>query len=349
MQTKKLLLYFLSFLVLYGCSTSNDSNGNSTTTVVPAPPTSLTGTVISTTQINLSWTDNSTNETGFKIERKTGTGTYAVVGAVNADILTYTDLGLTPNITYTYRIYSYNAAGNSPTYSNEVTLTTTINPTYTQGPNITDIDGNTYQSITNCSQTWTKQNLNASKYTDGTPIPQVTDPTQWANLTTGAWCYYNNDPANGAIYGKLYNWYAAAGVYNTASLSDLSLRKKLTPIGWHVPSQMECFTLISCLDPNSNGGPSSIAGMAMRETGTSHWLSPNTDANNSSGFTGLPGGYRANNGIFADIGNKCYWQIYTMYSSSSDDWFGLTTAKIANYSSSAPTTANGFSVRCIKD
>ena len=122
MKNKLFTFFLLVFFI--GCSTNNDSNGNSTTTVVPVTPSSLIGTVVSTTQINLSWTDNSTNETGFKIERKTGTGSYAVVGTVNADVQTYNDLGLTPNTTYTYRMYSYNTAGNSPTYSNEVMLST---------------------------------------------------------------------------------------------------------------------------------------------------------------------------------------------------------------------------------
>jgi hypothetical protein len=74
---KKIFSLILGIAIVYSCSTNNDGNGNSTTTVVPVTPSSLIGTVASTTQINLSWTDNSTNETGFKIERKTGTGTYA--------------------------------------------------------------------------------------------------------------------------------------------------------------------------------------------------------------------------------------------------------------------------------
>lgn len=58
------------------------------------------------------------------------------------------------------------------------------------------------------TQQWMSKNLEVVTYRNGDVIPQVTDPSAWANLTTGAWCYYNNDPANGAIYGKLYNWYA---------------------------------------------------------------------------------------------------------------------------------------------
>lgn len=94
-------------------------------------------------------------------------------------------------------------------------LTTSIY-SQTPGNGVTDIDGNQYNSVIICSQELMKENLKVTKYTDGTPIPQVTDPTLWANLTTGAWCYYNNDPAQGAIYGKLYNWYAVAGIYDAA-------------------------------------------------------------------------------------------------------------------------------------
>ena len=86
------------------------------------------------------------------------------------------------------------------------------------------------------TQVWMTKNLNVSRYSDGTPIPQVTDPTQWEGLATGAWCYYNNDAANGITYGKLYNWYAVAGIYDAASLANPVLRKKLAPVGYHIPN-----------------------------------------------------------------------------------------------------------------
>ena len=92
---------------------------------------------------------------------------------------------------------------------------------------VTDIDGNEYRTQKIGNQIHTTKNLNVTKYRNGDIIPQVTDPTQWTNLTTGAWCYYNNDPANGAIYGKLYNWYA---------VND---PRGLAPQGWHVPSHTE--------------------------------------------------------------------------------------------------------------
>jgi hypothetical protein len=121
---KKLFTFFLIITLVYSCSNSSDENGESN--VVPLHPSNLTGTVASSTQINLSWTDNSTNESGFKIQRRTGSATYSDIGNVGQDILSFTDTGLTPNTTYTYRVYAFNTHGNSLTYSNEVTFTTTL-------------------------------------------------------------------------------------------------------------------------------------------------------------------------------------------------------------------------------
>jgi uncharacterized protein (TIGR02145 family) len=218
------------------------------------------------------------------------------------------------------------------------------------GPNVTDIDGNVYASVTNCGLTFTKQNLNVSKYSDGTPIPQVTDPTQWANLTTGAWCYYNNDQANGAIYGKLYNWYAVAGIYDAASAANPALRKKLAPTGWHVPTDAEWSNLINCLDPNADGGNyvPNIAGGKMKATGTSLWISPNTNATNASGFTGLPGGYRSFFGSFDTIGFNGYWWS-SSESSTTDAWDRYLSCFDGNANRSFSGKNYGFSVRCLRD
>ncbi len=354
----RFLQFSIAILVVlfFGCSTSSDGNGNSTTTVVPLAPTGLTGTVVSPTQSNLSWTDNSTNETGFKIERRTGSANYAVVGTVNQDVLSFSDSGLTPCTTYTYRVYSFNSVGNSLTYSNEVTIITSNSTAINvPGPDVTDIDGNTYQSITNCGLTFTKQNLNVSKYSDGTPIPQVTDPTQWANLSTGAWCYYNNDPVNSAVYGKLYNWYAVAGIYDAASIANPALRKNLAPAGWHVPSDGEWSSLINCLDPNADGGNivPNLAGGKMKTTGTIQagtglWQSPNTDATNVSGFSGLPAGYRDYDGTFYLFGSFGIW-----WSSSefliSNVWTRHQYSNLGSAFRNTSAKEGGFSLRCLRD
>jgi uncharacterized protein (TIGR02145 family) len=340
---KKILLLILAITVV-SCSTSTDENGNTNTTVVPLAPTGLSGTVVSNTQINLSWTDNSTNEIGFKIERKTGSGNYNVVGTTNADITTFIDNNLTPATSYTYRVYAYNPVGNSLTYSNEISFTTSANTTAINvpGPNVTDVDGNVYASVTNCGLTFTKQNLNVSKYSDGTPIPQVTDPTQWANLTTGAWCYYNNDPANAQTYGKLYNWYAVAGIFDSASLANPSLRKKLTPQGWHIPSHNEWTQLTSCL------GGESVAGGKMKSTGTLVWQTPNTAATNESGFTGLPGGFRSDGGPFNSIAQSGIWWSITEQDNTKalNRFLGY---DLADTYGGGVIKKNGLSVRCLKD
>ena len=119
-MNKVLISLSLVFVLLYGCS-SNNTNTDITSIV---PPSNLAGIVISSTQINLTWKDNSTNEVGFKIERKTGSDIYVLVGNVGTNIMAFSDVNLTPNTNYTYRIYSYNSSGNSPTYSNEISLKT---------------------------------------------------------------------------------------------------------------------------------------------------------------------------------------------------------------------------------
>jgi len=223
------------------------------------------------------------------------------------------------------------------------------------GPNVTDIDGNVYQSVTNCGLTFTKQNLNVSKYSDGTPIPQVTDPTQWANLTTGAWCYYNNDPANEAVYGKLYNWYAVAGIYDAASAANPALRKKLAPAGWHVPTDSEWSNLINCLDPNTDGGNNfNIAGGKMKSIGTIQagnglWQDPNTDATNESGFTGLPAGCRIFDfGTFDYFGYGGYWWS-SSETSTTPAWIRCLIYNIGYALRDSSINRMGFSVRCLRD
>jgi uncharacterized protein (TIGR02145 family) len=123
------------------------------------------------------------------------------------------------------------------------------------------------QTVTIGTQVWTSTNLNVSTYRDGTPIPQVTNSTQWANLTTGAWCYYNNDPANEAVYGKLYNWYAVVGIWNEASKTDFSQRKQLAPTGYHIPRQDSGSGEIQLLINYLGGG--GVAGGKLKSTGTS--------------------------------------------------------------------------------
>ncbi|MFN8275757.1 MAG: fibrobacter succinogenes major paralogous domain-containing protein [Flavobacteriaceae bacterium] len=188
----------------------------------------------------------------------------------------------------------------------------------------------TASQVTIGSQVWMTKNLDVNSYRNGDPIPQVQDPTAWANLTTGAWCYYENSTANGTTYGKLYNGYAIMDP------------RGLAPYGWHIPSNDEWTTL-----QNELGG-NTVAGGKMKAT--TLWLAPNTGATNSSGFTALPGGARGSGGMFfgpilnaaywwssADVGATSIWQRQVQ-----SDWGGLTSYLNTNI-------RHGFSVRCIKD
>jgi uncharacterized protein (TIGR02145 family) len=178
-------------------------------------------------------------------------------------------------------------------------------------------------------QIWQNSNLEVATYRNGDVIPQVTDATAWGGLTTGAWCYYNNDSANGAIYGKLYNWYA---------VND---PRGLAPTGFHIPTDAEWTTLTTTL------GGGSVAGGKMKSIGI--WDMPNIDATNESGFSALPGGYRVFNGTFFDnVNSNGYWWSFSQ-SDSTNAW--LRSLDYDYYSVNRYNSLKrvGYSVRCLRD
>lgn len=206
---------------------------------------------------------------------------------------------------------------------------------------ITDLDGNVYNAVVIGKQTWMKTNLNVSKYQDGTLIPEVTDPVQWAKLTTGAWCYYESTDGN--IYGKLYNWYAVAGIWDEASKTNESQRKQLAPTGYKIPSDEEWTTLTDYI------GGGAVAGGKMKEIGIANWTSPNSEATNSTGFTGLPGGIIISNGTFYFISDHGYWWSSTSNVNKATDAWNLSLGYNSGIACRSYDDKNyGFSVRCIK-
>ncbi len=234
---------------------------------------------------------------------------------------------LTPNTTYYVRAYATSSYGTG--YGNEITFTTSP-LLYTVGSGVTDINGNNYGSVVLNGKEWTTKNLSVTKYRNGDNIPQVQNATQWANLTTGAWCYYSYQTSNGTVYGKLYNWYA---------VND---PRGLAPAGWHVSTNADWISLTDFL------GGSQAAGGLLKETGTSHWQSPNTGAVNSSGITALPGGHCLANGSFSSLGSIGYWWVADNYNTTNAWCTGL------YYNNKTITRApidkkQGFSVRLVKD
>ncbi len=179
------------------------------------------------------------------------------------------------------------------------------------------------------NQKWMSKNLDVAFYRNGDEIPQVTDATAWTALTTGAWCYYNNDPIQGGKFGKLYNWYA---------VND---PRGLAPQGWHIPSDEEWTTLTTTL------GGTSVAGGKMKEAGIVNWTSPNTAADNSSGWAGMPGGYRNYDGTFSGIGSGGNWWSSSEYYTAA--WFRYLSYGSGDVYRNPDPKKTGFSVRCLRD
>jgi len=181
------------------------------------------------------------------------------------------------------------------------------------------------------TQTWTSKNLDVSKFRNGDTIPHVQDKNAWAKLTSGAWCYYENNNANydsiGSIYGKLYNWYA---------VND---PRGLAPNGYHIPTDKEWTVLTDYL------GGDFIAGAKMKST--SGW-EENGNGSNTSGFAGLPGGFRYNNGDFYYIGANCYWWD-SSESNNNYAWYRPLNGNNGNVYRMLEYKQNGFSVRCLRD
>ena len=229
-----------------------------------------------------------------------------------------------------------------------------IDECFNESGMLTDQDGNTYNYLTYCDQAWSVENAEMVNYRDGTPIPQVIDATEWSNLTTGAWAYYNNDPTK----PRLYNWYAVMGIHDEASLTDISARKKFAPEGWHVPTDTEWTTLENYLIANGYNYDGTTFGnnIAKAMASTTGWnSSTNTGAvgndqniNNSSGFNALPEGYSSNFGSFNYEGSRAYFWSSVQYNT-----YYAWSRNLINSSGSLIRYRRyktfGFSVRFVRD
>ena len=190
-------------------------------------------------------------------------------------------------------------------------------------------DNEKYKTVKIGNQIWMAENLRTSRFNDGTPVPLVTDGVVWAELTTPGYCWYDNDVReNIGIYGGLYNWYTVKS-------------GKLCPKGWHVPTDNDWTMLTTFLGEDA-------AGNKLKETGTTHWNSPVTEANNVTGFSAIPGGSRNENGAFLKIGNFGYFWSSTG-DSRTNAWYRLMIYNTSFVSRGSLNKKHGFSVRCLKD
>jgi len=181
--------------------------------------------------------------------------------------------------------------------------------------------------ITIGTQTWTLKNLDVATYKNGDPIPEVQSASTWTALTTGAWCYFANNTANGPIYGKLYNWYA---------VND---PRGLAPNGYHIPTDAEWTNLTTYL----GGDP--IAGGKMKST--SGWQN-NGNGSNTSGFTGLPGGYRLDGNFFPSSSANGYWWSSSEFNPN-NAWSRILLEGAGNVYRFYQNKQIGLSVRCLRD
>lgn len=263
-------------------------------------------------------------------EAQVGIGTANPAATAQLDVSSTTKGFLPPRMTTTQRDDIVNPAAGLVIYNttdNTLQIRTSTTWSALTTPSTTAVF---MPTIVIGTQQWMEKNLDVVTYRNGDIILQVTDPTAWAGLTTGAWCYYNNDPLNGAIYGKLYNWYA---------VND---SRGLAPQGWHIPTDAEWTTISTLL------GGELVAGGKMKTTGTTLWTTPNTDATNESGYAGLPGGFRYFTGTFVRVGAVGGWWGATE-NGTSEAWFHFLYYGFGELRRSTDDKTDGYSVRCLRD
>jgi uncharacterized protein (TIGR02145 family) len=198
-----------------------------------------------------------------------------------------------------------------------------------------DQDGNEYKTVVIGEQEWMAENLKASSYRNGDEIQTNLTDSLWNSTTQGAWCYYDDNENNECPFGKLYNWYAAVD------------SRGICPVGWHVPSDEDWSALVDSL------GNFSTVGVKLKTTGTLEdgtglWRSPNQNANNSTGFSGLPGGFRNSiNNWGAKDGYGYYWSASLNEEGNPlYRYLSFNNFLVYRYYSAVNT---GFSVRCVRD
>jgi uncharacterized protein (TIGR02145 family) len=245
-----------------------------------------------------------------------------ITGSSRSITFSCTVAGLITNTQYYMRAYATSSAGTG--YGNEITFRTWNTET------VKDFENNVYHTVTIGSQVWMVENLKVTHYRNGTGIPVVLNNGFWESLTTGAFCDYNNDPDNAAVYGRLYNWFAVKD------------NNGLAPAGWHVATDADWTALTTYL------GGEDIAGGKLKEAGTEHWLEPNSEATNETGFSALPGGHRVYDGTYGYINWGGGWWTSTS-ENDNDSWVRYMDHGAYDVWRSLEDKRYGRSVRCVKD
>jgi uncharacterized protein (TIGR02145 family) len=195
---------------------------------------------------------------------------------------------------------------------------------------VKDIDGNEYHTIQIGSQVWMTENLQTTRYNDGTEIPLITDQLAFYEIKAPCMCWYNNDEsANKNGFGALYNWYAVD-------------TKKICPSGWHVPSNEEWATMIEFL------GGANIAGGKLKSFGIPNWTSRDAGAQESSGFNVLPAGFRGKGAFYPATKSAAIFWTSSVFDDD-DAWTRYFQPDTITAGQGHGGKYHGFAIRCLKD
>jgi uncharacterized protein (TIGR02145 family) len=328
----------LYYVRAYATNIAGTSYGNelSFTTNQYSAPTLTTTTATSITQVSAISGGNILNDNGAAVTARgicwsTLPGPTTALSTKTADgtgtgIFISNLTGLQSATTYYVRAYATNIIGTA--YGNEIVFNTKI----------ADVDGNTYNTVRIGSQVWMAENLKTTRYNDNSAIPLVTGYSDWVNLRSPGYCWYDNDNVtNKAVYGALYNWLVVDAASNGG--------KNVCPTGWHVPSDNEWTIMVNFL------GGENLAGGKLKEAGTAHWPSPNSGATNESGFTALPAGARSagGGGTFYSILSQCNFWSSTFETGTDNSYWRRLEAWHNTLIRSTNWKYEGFSIRCLRD
>jgi uncharacterized protein (TIGR02145 family) len=240
--------------------------------------------------------------------------------------------------TYSVLLYISDGSNNDTEYKENYITVSSGSQTGT----VTDYDGNVYNTVKIGNQWWMAENLKTTHYANGVDIQVISSSSSWSGLDTDdkAMCYYNNSSSNAETYGALYTWAAAMNGIQSSNSNPSGIRG-VCPYGWHMPSNAEWNELEDYL------GGEFLAGGKMKEIGTSHWNSPNSNATNESGFTGIPGGHRYYYGDYGFMGSRAYFWSSAL--SNGFPYYYELRYNDGQLHYDAATATYGRSVRCVKD
>ena len=229
-----------------------------------------------------------------------------------------------------------------------------FNPELSYGT-LTDYDGNSYKTIEIGEQNWMAENLKVTHYADGTPIPFVTDEADWSSMDEEdrAYCWYDNLSEYKDTTGALYSWTGAMN--GSSGVNDsVTLVQGVCPDGWHIPTdedwkELEIFLGMSAETADKYDWRGSDEGGSLKEMGFSHWDLPNAGADNASGFTALPGGFRSYTGTFYGVGQYATFWTANQKSGSENIWYRVLNQDEKRIYRHYNLRNQGHSVRCVED